>query len=257
MRTNQTKARLKAGETVFGCFYRYPEPGLVEVLGQQGWDFVLLDGEHGTLNPSDCENLVRAAELHGLTPLVRVTTNQAAVTLRYLDTGVQGVQIPMVNTAQEAEYAVQSAKFGPRGGRGLAASRAASYGQTPGFTFKDYTARANAETLIIAQVETVAGVERLAEIVQVPDIDVVFIGPSDLSHSLGLPGELQHPRVQEVMNQIIEIVKPTDKALGILVPNAQAAVQWQERGARYIVTGFEALLAASCRSYLQSARARN
>ena len=93
MRTNQTKARLRAGETVYGSFVRYPDASLIEVQGYLGWDFLVFDAEHGTLEPRDCENMVRAAELRNVTSLVRVTTNQPPTILRLMDTGVQGVQI--------------------------------------------------------------------------------------------------------------------------------------------------------------------
>jgi len=252
MRPNTTKAKLLAGGTVFGCFVRYPEPGIVEVLGHCGWDFILFDGEHGTIEPRDCEQLVRAAELRGVTPLVRVPTNLPPVILRYLDTGAQGAQVPMINSPGEAEAAVRAVKYQPRGARGLAAVRAADYGQTQ--SFRDYTAAANAETLVVAQVETAAAVEQLAEILRVPDIDVIFIGPTDLSHSLGAPGDLQHPRVRETLDRIVAAVTASDKALGILVGNAEAARQWQERGARYLVVGLEALLAPACRKFLEAAR---
>jgi 4-hydroxy-2-oxoheptanedioate aldolase len=250
MRANKTKAKLKSGETVFGCFYRYPEPGIVEVLGYQGWDFILFDGEHGTLEPRDCENLARAAELHDVTTLARVTTNQPPVILRYLDTGVQGAQIPMINSKAEAESAVQAIKYHPRGVRGLAGVRADDYAQRQ--PFKDYVAQANSETMVIAQVETGASVEQISEIVSVPDIDVIFIGQTDLSHSLGVPGETQHPVVQDALNRIVNVVNQSDKALGVLVPNAQVAKEWQGRGARYIIVGFESLLSSACRNYLNS-----
>ena len=90
MQTNATKAKLKSGGTVFGSFVRTPDPSLIEFLGYQGWDFLILDAEHGTLDPNRCEDLVRAAELRGVTPLVRVTTNQPQIILRFLDTGAQG-----------------------------------------------------------------------------------------------------------------------------------------------------------------------
>ena len=103
MRTNTTKAKLKAGETVFGCFLRYSDPTLVEVIGYQDWDFLVFDGEHGTIEPRDCENMVRAAELRNVTPIVRVTTNLSPIILRFMDTGAQGLHIPWVNSAAEAE----------------------------------------------------------------------------------------------------------------------------------------------------------
>lgn len=254
MRTNQTKAKLKAGETVHGCFVRYPEPTLIEMLGYYGWDFIMFDGEHSTITPRDCEQLARAAELQNVTPLVRVTTNQQPVILRFMDTGVMGAMVPMINSVADAEAAVRSIKYAPRGQRGLAGVRAAAFGQVPGFNFKNYIAEANNETLVIAQVETAAAVDALPDIVQIPDIDVIFIGPTDLSQSVGVPGELQHPAVQELFDRIVSTVTASDKALGILVPNAEAARQWQARGARFVLVVMDALLGPACRSFLQTVR---
>lgn len=254
MRINQTKAKLKAGETVHGCFVRYPEPTLIEMLGYYGWDFIMFDGEHSTITPRDCEQLARAAELQNVTPLVRVTTNQQSTILRFMDTGVMGAMVPMINNVADAEAAVRSIKYAPRGQRGLAGVRAAAFGQVPGFNFKRYVEEANNETLVIAQVETAAAVDALPDIVQIPDIDVIFIGPTDLSQSVGVPGELQHPAVQELFDRIISIVTASDKALGILVPNAEAAKQWQARGARFVLVVMDALLGPACRGFLQTAR---
>lgn len=257
MRTNTVKAKLRAGETVFGCFVRYPEPALIEMLGYYGWDYLMFDGEHSTITPRDCENLCRAAELRNVSTFVRVTTNQQPVILRFMDTGVQGAMVPMVNSMAEAEAAVRSIKYPPRGARGVAGVRAADYGQVQPFSFPDYIARANDETMIIAQVETAQAVEALPEIVKLPDIDVIFIGPTDLSTSLGAPGDLKNPRVQEAFDRIIETVNASDKALGILVPNADAAKQWMDRGARFILIVFEALVGPACRGYLQTVRERS
>jgi len=253
MRHNKTKERLQAGETVFGCFVRYPNASLIEVMGYQPWDFLVFDGEHGTLEPQDCEHMVRAAELQDVTPIVRVTTNQPHIILRFMDSGAQGLHVPWVNTAEEAEAVVRSVKYHPRGIRGLASVRAADYGQRG--TFADYVKTANQESLVVIHIETIEAVERLPEIVQIDDLDVIFIGPTDLSHSLGVPGQPQHPDVQAAINRIVETVKGTDKALGIMVGNAQAAQQWRERGARYITVMLESLLSPAARDYLEKSRA--
>ncbi|HEU5014199.1 MAG TPA: aldolase/citrate lyase family protein [Roseiflexaceae bacterium] len=252
MRTNATKAKLKAGETVFGCFVRYPDPTLVEVMSYQNWDFIVFDGEHGTIEPRDCENMVRAAELRNVTPIVRVPTNQPPIILRYMDTGAHGLHVPWVNSGAEAEAVVRSVKYQPRGIRGLAGIRAADYAQQG--TFAEYVQTANQETLVTIHIETMEAVQRLPEIVAVDGIDVIFIGPTDLSHSLGVPGQPQHSSVQDAMQQIINTVKDSDKALGIMVTNADGARQWQERGARYITIGLESLLAPAMRGYLQNVR---
>jgi len=104
-----TKAKLDAGETVFGCFVRYPDAGLVEMIGYQGWDFVVIDAEHGTVEPRDCEHMVRACELRNVTPMVRVTTNLPPIILRYMDTGAQGLHVPWVNSARSLIRSVRSA----------------------------------------------------------------------------------------------------------------------------------------------------
>lgn len=253
MRTNTTKAKLRAGETVFGCFLRYPDAGLVEVLGYQGWDFIVFDAEHGTVEPRDCENMVRAAELRNMTPIVRVTTNQSPIILRYMDTGAQGLHVPWVNSAAEAEAAVRSVKYHPRGIRGLAGVRAADYAQS--VPFGEYVQQANSETLVVIHIETSQAVDRLPEIAAVDGLDVIFIGPTDLSHSFGVPGQPQHPTVQAAMQRIVDVVGETDVALGTMVGTAEAARQWRERGVRYITIGLESLLRPAAHDYLSAARA--
>jgi len=250
---NVTKAKLLAGETVFGCFLKYRDASLAEVLAYQGWDFFLLDGEHSTLEPRDCENLVRVADLRSVTPLIRVPTNQPHVILRFLDTGAQGVQVPMVNSPAEAERAVRAVKFAPRGNRGLGSTRAADYGQTA--PFHEYVKVANAETLLILQVETVEALGEVMDIASTDGVDVVFIGPTDLSVSLGVPGQPQHPRVREATDRIAAQVAQAGKILGALASSADSAREWRQRGARYIVTNLEAILVPGVRRYLEEVRA--
>ncbi len=252
MRTNLTKARLKAEETVFGCFLRTTDPTMIDFLGYQPWDFMVFDGEHGTLEPRDCENLVRVAESHDVTPIVRVTTNLPPIILRFMDSGAQGLLVPWVNSAEEAERAVQAVKYYPRGKRGLAGVRAADFGQR--YSLGDYVEQANRETLVVLQVETIEAVEQLPEIVEVEGVDVIFVGPADLSHSLGLPGEINHPRVQEAFQRIVDIVIPAGLALGTLVPNAEAARKWMDWGARYLTISLEALVAPATRDFLETVR---
>lgn len=254
MTANKTKAKLKRGECTIGCFMRHGDPGLAEAVGYMGWDYLLFDGEHSPLPPRECEHLARVCELTNVTPIVRAPANQPWMIGQFLDTGMQGVQIPMINSRAEAESAARAAKYPPSGTRGLATTRAAKFGQVLPFHIRDHIAASNMETLVIAQVETAAGVEQLPSILQVPDIDVIFIGPNDLSLSLGVPGEFQHPKVQEAFDTITSAVTKTDKALGILVPTVEAARQWKARGARYIMVVLEAILGPSVRSFLQTVR---
>jgi len=253
MKENLTKRRLKEGGTVLGCWSRYGDATLVEYIGYQDWDFIVIDGEHGTLDPRDCENAVRAAELRDVTPLVRVTTNDAPIILRYMDTGAQGAHVPMVNSAAEAERAVSAIKYAPRGSRGLAASRSAAFGQRDPFDV--YVARANDETLVVVQIETPEAAAAVGEILAVDGVDVVFIGLTDLSLALGVPGQTKHPEVEKVAQAVTEAVSASNLALGVLVGNTGAAEDWRDRGARYIAVSLEGLIKESSRAFQTAVRA--
>jgi 4-hydroxy-2-oxoheptanedioate aldolase len=252
MQANRTKARLGAGETVVGCFCRYPDPAVVELLALQGFDFLVFDREHGTMEPRECENMVRAAELHGATPIVRVPANAPPTILRFLDTGAMGVHVPLVASAEDAEAAVRAVKYAPRGGRGLAGVRAAAYGQRG--PLADYVAAANTETLVVIQVETVEAIPRVPEIAALDGVDVVFVGPTDLSQALGITGQTGHPLAEEAYDQVAAGLAGTDVALGVLVGSAAEARRWRERGARYLAFTVDALIVRSAREVLATVR---
>jgi 4-hydroxy-2-oxoheptanedioate aldolase len=227
---------------------------MAEILCHMGYDYLLFDGEHAPIGDKECENLARVCELTGVTPISRVPANQTWMISRRLDTGIQGIQIPMVNSAAEAEAAVRAAKYAPLGIRGLAGARAANYGQKLPFSYPEHVEFCNRESMVIVQVETAQSIEALPEIVKVPEIDVIFIGPTDLSLSLGYPGNIKHPVVEDALRRISDVVLPSDKALGILAVTAEATLEWQARGARYILSVFEALMAPAIRGYLKTVR---
>jgi len=248
VRENHAKQKLKVGKPVLGCFVRYADADIAEFLSLQGFDLLVYDGEHGVLEPRDCQQMVRAAELHSVTPIVRPATNDQSLILRYMDTGAQGVLMPMVESPRQAEEVVRSAKYPPIGKRGVAAVRAADYGQRE--PIDQYTQIANDNTLVCVQIESTAGIDALPEIVSIDGIDVVFIGPSDLSSSLGVLGQLDHPKMQQAMDKISRIVNNSPKKLGLMVPNADAAKQWIQRGASFITVTCEMMLKAGCHNYL-------
>ena len=252
MKQNLTKRRLREEGTVLGCWSRYGDATLVEYVAFQGWDFVVLDGEHGTLEPRDCENAVRAAELRDVTPLVRVTTNEASIILRFMDTGAQGAHVPMVNSADEADQAVRAIKYGPRGSRGLAASRSAGFGQL--CPYDEYVARSNEETLVVVQIETPEAAAAVPDILEVDGVDVVFLGLTDLSQALGVPGQTTHPDVETAARAVADAVTASRAALGVLVGNAAAAVAWRDRGARYIAVSLEGLIRESSQAFQAAVR---
>ena len=248
MRPNLVRQKLNAGEVVIGCFVGFPSPEVVELCGHSGYDFVLIDAEHGAITPASAYHMVLAAEATGTVPLIRVPHNEPSIILRYMDIGAAGVMVPQINSAAEARAVVQAVKYHPQGNRGLAPTRAASYGF--GATLSEYTEISNRETIVIAQIENIVGVEKVPEILDVPGIDVLLIGPSDLAQSLGYPGQLGHPEVLEAIERICEMCQGSDVALGTIAADAQTTNRLIERGFRMITPSASGLIAAWSRDYL-------
>ena len=252
MLVNTTKAKLAAGQPVFGCFFRYAEPSLAEFVAMLGWDFLVFDGEHGTLQPREVEDLCRALDVRGVTPIARVTTNRPEIILRFLDTGAHGVHVPWVNTVEGVEQAVRSVKYDPRGMRGLAGTRSSEWGLRE--SLGEYVERANRETMVVIHIETREAVDAIEDYVAIDGVDVLFIGPTDLSQSLGHPGQPGHPDVVAAMERVADVVVPSDKTLGIYAGTAAATEQWLERGARYFTTGVEMFLKDGMTAHLDRVR---
>jgi 4-hydroxy-2-oxoheptanedioate aldolase len=249
---NRTREKLAEGQAVFGCFLRYPDAGLAELLALQGLDFVVFDAEHGTLTPQTCEHLVRAVEVHGVTPAVRVEENRAATIARYLDVGVLSCHVPGVESREGAVAAVTAIKFRPQGDRGLAASRASGFGPRGGYPA--YIAEANRETQVIVHVESAAGVAAAEQIAAVDGVDVLLVGTLDLSHDLGCAGEVEHPDVVAAAERVAAAAAASGKALGAVTGDAAGVERWLGRGARYMLTTFESFVAPSVRSFLAEAQ---
>jgi 4-hydroxy-2-oxoheptanedioate aldolase len=253
MRKNVVKQKIRAGQPVLGSFVNFSSPAVVEILGYCGLDFVIVDAEHGAMDPMACEEMVRAADVVGLTPIIRVAINLQQNILRYLDTGALGVQMPMINTRADAELAVRSVKYYPLGRRGLAGTRAAQFGLvTP---LSEYVKQANDETLVITHVETMEAVENLPQVLEVEGIDVVFIGPTDLSQAMGYPGRPQEPVVQETIDRVIKQVQASGKAVGTICSSGDQAKRLIDRGVLYIATTGISLLSTAAREFLRTARA--
>lgn len=248
MRPNAVKQRLAAGSHAVGTIIPTNEPALIEISALAGFDHVIIDGEHGNVGVRDVENLVRAAEAAGITPLARVPSNTPIEILRYLDVGVQGVMVPQVRTAADAQRAVAAAKYFPEGQRGLGGTRAAAYGLTGPQT--EYVIAANRETMVLALLEDKAAVANLDEILAVPGIDVYFIGPADLAQSYGYPGRADHAEVQAAIDTIIRRTIAAGKVVGTNAPSGPAAAALRGRGVRYLCTGLWGMLAGAARGYL-------
>ncbi len=205
------------------------DPAFVEIAGYSGMDFVILDMEHGPAGIEQMQNHIRAAQCSGAVPIVRVGCTEEIS--KALDIGAGGVQIPQIGTAGEAEAAVREAKFYPTGSRGVCRFvRAARYSVTER---ERYFPEAN-ETLVIVQLEGQEAMENLDEIMEVPGIDVLFIGPYDLSQSLGIPGQTMHPQVIRQMKKIVEAAHRKGLLVGTFTDDARTLKLWSEAGVQYL-----------------------
>ncbi len=224
------KDKLKQG-AVYGPFSKTCDPGFVEIVGHAGFDFIILDLEHGPNSVQTLQNLIRAAALANVLPIVRVKEGVHSVVGEVLDIGAAGIQVPQITSAQEAREIVQLAKFSPVGSRGVCRFvRAASYSALDRFA---YFQAAN-EALVIVQLEGQQAIDNLQDIVNVPGIDVIFIGPYDLSQSLGVPGQIDHPLVENKMKEIIAACQQKGVYVGTFVDTLKNARKWRTAGVRYI-----------------------
>lgn len=226
------KEKLKNGERLFGPFVNLCHPAVLEIAGLAGFDFAIIDTEHGELSSDRAVDMVRAAKLSGVSPVVRVYGNQPELIAKALDIGAEGVQVPQVGNKAEAMAAVKAAKFSPEGARGCNRYvRAAKYSAADKFA---YFGNANQETTVIIQVEGKEGIDNLPEIISVPGIDVLFIGPYDLSASLGIPGQVDHPMLVAEMQKNMELARKAGVAIGFFVDDVETAVKWKNWGVQYI-----------------------
>jgi len=232
LKKNNLKEVLKEGKNVFGPFMKFTDPAAVEIMGFAGFDFVIIDAEHGPISMQSAQNMIRSAETANITPIIRVSSNDEALILRALDIGAQGIEIPQINSKSQAIKAVKSVKYSPQGERGVCRYvRAANYSSMDKF---EYFKSANEETMIIAHIEGVEGINNLDEILSVPGIDVIFIGPYDLSQSLGIPGQVNHSLVVEKMKEVVLKCKQNKIAVGTFADDIKTAKSWVSLGVQYM-----------------------
>lgn len=250
MRENKLKTKLKEGKVCLGTFARLG-PATVEILGHTGWDFVVIDMEHGGFDIPHVEHLLRAAKASGITGLVRVPEPKAVAIMRALDAGAEGVQIPQVETGAEAEFVTKAARYYPEGNRGLCSFvRASGYSSTAA---PDHMSTSNQEVLTVVHIEGQKAAENVAELVKVPGVDVIFLGPWDLSQSLGMPGQTSHPKVVTVMEEVTEVCRKAGVAVGTFITKPEDAKYWADRGIQYLMYSTDAgMMVQSSREKLQA-----
>lgn len=228
-------ARLRSGKPLNGVFNSIPSPALVEMCAYAGFDFIVIDNEHGSADLQTTEHMLRAARAAGITPIVRCFEHDIP---RLLDMGASGVQVPMVETAEQAERLASRVRYPlPHGREGLSGLRGSAFsGRAAGYGFfggTAHTALSNEGLVLVAMVETPLGVRNAAAIAAVPGVDAVFVGPNDLAHSMGCENRWQEPVVQQAIEATLRAVAAAGKCPGILALDATERERYASWGARY------------------------
>lgn len=249
------KAKLAAGEATIGTWLSMAHESIAEILAGAGYDWVVVETEHTAIDVSEVLRLIMAIEGQGCVPLVRLAWNDPIQTKAVLDSGAAGVLVPMVNSPDEARAAVEAVKYPPLGKRGVGLARAQGYGQN----FQRYVEQANADTLLMIQIEHIDAVNRIDEILSIDGIDGTFIGPYDLSMSMGLPGQLDHPDIITAKRRVLEATLARGLTAGIHLVHPDRApadmASCLADGYRFIALGTDILfLGDACRDLNTAAR---
>jgi 4-hydroxy-2-oxoheptanedioate aldolase len=236
LKPNQTLEKLRRGETVYGTSIdESPLPGTVTILQRAGFDFCHICCEHTSTELAHVREMVRAGRAEGIDCLVRAAGAVPHLISRMLDIGADGIVVPHVDTPEDAELIVDTAKFPPLGHRGVGYG-GLNVGYAEEVDVAEFVSQANENVMIVAMIEGKRGVESLEEIVSVPGIDATLVGPADLSTSYGLPGQWDHPTVQAAIQRVIDVSAAHGVAPGIHMGLAAAARAWRDRGMRLVMS---------------------
>ena len=244
--------QLKEERPALGIFIGIPSPALVEMAGHAGFDFVVIDNEHGPAGLETTEHMIRAARGVGIAPIVRVSSVNQQEILRTLDVGASGVQVPQVNSVDQARAVVAAAKYPPMGSRGVAFStRAAGFGFLGGAS---HVQASNEQTVVITHIETVEAVRQLDGMLQITGIDCIFIGPTDLSVSMGFPGNPGHPEVQATIADCVTRIAAAGVTPGLMITDIADFSRYAALGARYLTVNMAAVVGGALKAVVTGAR---
>jgi 4-hydroxy-2-oxoheptanedioate aldolase len=242
IKQNQFKKALNDDKPSFGLWQGIPDSSVAEIGAGAGFDWVLIDAEHGPFDLRSVMSHLQAVEPYPVSALVRPVEGSTALIKQLLDIGAQTLLVPMVDSAEQAQQIVRAAKYPPQGIRGLGTSmaRAANWNRTA-----DYLTLANDEICIIVQIETLAGLQNLESIVNVEGVDAVFIGPSDLSAAMGYIGDPGHPDVIAAIENGFKVIQQAGKSAGVLAVTKELVETYIDAGAKFIGVGVDAALLAN------------
>ena len=241
MKENKVKKRILEGKVCFGVLSPTIDPIICEYIGLTGFDYYMIDGEHGAITPSDITNLVRACEVTNCTPLARVNKIDPKLILQFMDAGIMGVMMPSICTVSEVKEMIDAIKYPPIGKRGLGPVRASDYMQGT-MSQEEYVYFANEQTLVIPQVETLTCVKNLEEICAIPEVDGFIIGPTDLAMSMGFYDGKNHKEVEEMLDKIFKIILDNGKFFGTVASTNEQAEKLISKGASMILNSVQELI---------------
>lgn len=238
------------GKCVYGPFMKTSDPMFVEAVGLAGFDFVILDTEHGPVSIESQQNNIRAAQARNTVPIIRLKDHAENTIGQALDIGAYGIQVPQISTVEEAESVVKFAKFHPYGCRGVCRFvRAADYSAIDRYEYFE----SSKDILIILQLEGVDALKNLDSILEVDGVDILFIGPYDLSQSLGIPGQVNNTIVVNAMCEIVEKAKKKNKVIGVFVDTLEDLKMWRNMGIQYLSYSVDVgIFMEGCKSIIKS-----
>lgn len=244
------KQKLQNRELTIGSWITLGHPSIAEIMAKAGYDWLTVDMEHSAITMHQAQQLIQVIELCGCVPLVRVGDNDPNLIKRVMDAGAHGVIVPMVNTREDAEQAVASVKYPPYGFRGVGLARAQGYGAS----FEEYKQWNDDESIVIVQIEHIKAVGNLEEILAVDGVDGFIIGPYDLSGSLGVPGEFDHPDVVAALEKVKEITKRKNALSGfhVIPPTIEDLQEKIAEGYLFVAHSLDILfLGEGCRNSIE------
>jgi 4-hydroxy-2-oxoheptanedioate aldolase len=247
---NLTKQKLQQGLPVYGVISTSDDPQLAELFGLSGFDYYMLDAEHGLIDPAQAVNVIRACERTDITPLVRIGPKDPKLVLQYLDAGMLGVMMPGLESAEEVQMLVDAVKYHPVGKRGMGISRASAYSAYSGTSAPEYIKFANENTMVIIQFEDEKLLPNFPAMCTVDGVDACMIGPRDLSLNMGFPDGANHGEVQDVIDKAIAIMKETNITAGITAGTRADAAKQVARGANMILAAAQSLMFSAAKEFL-------
>ena len=238
LKINNVKRRLKEGQVCFGTMLRIlKSPQAIALCASEGWDYIVLDTEHNDYDYETLGNFSLVAKYEDIGLFVRVPDKLYHQMAQMLDIGAEGLVLPQVKTQEETQHIIQSTKYAPMGTRGISISTTVTLFRD--YKIEEYTEWANREIMTIVQIESEEGINNAEKIISTKGVDTIMIGPADLSHDMGISGQINHPRIEEAFREVITQCNKYGVAPGIHLNNMEDVNKWVNEGMRFITYSYD------------------